>query len=804
MSAVSPKLPTIGEIARRTGQPLHRVEYLIRARGIKPVGCAGNVRVFAESVVERIVSELRRIDEETVRRWWTTDPASNLAIATEGLIVIDIDDVACGWYSARRDALAAAAGAIATTPRGGRHSYMRAPDCHQVRSSAGRLAPSVDVRGGGGYVVVAPSCTEAGQYAWEAGTGLCVRPFKLPIAPNWLLAELTAPSSATTRHAPPRLGKGNASSGRIPEGERNDRLTRIAGSLRRQSLGGEDLLGQLLEVNRLQCDPPLPDAEVERIARSVERYPAGRGANHVCAVTSGLNRSSLIKKTRIMLGADEHRVVDEAVAALSSDPDIYTRGTVLVRAVRTPAGPGRMAGVSLVRLATATLRERLTAVCDFVKVGPDGEEKDAHPPGWLVQAVEARGVWPGIRPVAGVADAPFIRPDGSICQTSGYDPATGVVLVAAGEFPSAPESPSQDDAARAVLDLEEVVSDFKFEAPEHRSAWIALALTVAGRFAFEGPSPMFAIDANIRGAGKGLLAQAASIISTGEETPVSTYPSDQDELRKQITTAAISGDRIILLDNIEGRLGDGTLDRVLTCATWRDRLLGSSDQVKLPMTAVWVATGNNMQIGADTARRIVHVRLDVLSEAPENRSDFRHPNLGSWIRQERARLHMACLTVLSAYILAGRPPSGMPPLGSFEGWSNLVRSACVWVGLPDPCLTRRQLVEHGDSVHEVLANVIEAWKVADPDHRGIVLAELAARLWSASDSAQPLAAADEELKRALEELCSGTRAPRARELGNKLRKFRRRVVKGWYLDTCKDEQTSAGKRWKLFPADAPG
>jgi len=52
---------TIGEIARRLGQPVHRIEYVIRARGIRPCGWAGNARVFPEDAVEVIAAELQRI-----------------------------------------------------------------------------------------------------------------------------------------------------------------------------------------------------------------------------------------------------------------------------------------------------------------------------------------------------------------------------------------------------------------------------------------------------------------------------------------------------------------------------------------------------------------------------------------------------------------------------------------------------------------------------------------------------------------------------------------------------------------------
>ena len=55
---------TVGTIADQLNEPLHRVEYVIRARGIKPIGMAGNSRVFSEASVQRIASELRRIDDE--------------------------------------------------------------------------------------------------------------------------------------------------------------------------------------------------------------------------------------------------------------------------------------------------------------------------------------------------------------------------------------------------------------------------------------------------------------------------------------------------------------------------------------------------------------------------------------------------------------------------------------------------------------------------------------------------------------------------------------------------------------------
>jgi hypothetical protein len=57
-------LLTVGEIARRLGQPLHRVEYFIRTRNIPPAGWAGHARVFHDADLIWIASEVARIDQE--------------------------------------------------------------------------------------------------------------------------------------------------------------------------------------------------------------------------------------------------------------------------------------------------------------------------------------------------------------------------------------------------------------------------------------------------------------------------------------------------------------------------------------------------------------------------------------------------------------------------------------------------------------------------------------------------------------------------------------------------------------------
>jgi hypothetical protein len=59
-----PVLFTVGEIARRLGVELHRVEYVLRTRDIWPCSRAGNALVYTREDLDRVGSEIKRIDLE--------------------------------------------------------------------------------------------------------------------------------------------------------------------------------------------------------------------------------------------------------------------------------------------------------------------------------------------------------------------------------------------------------------------------------------------------------------------------------------------------------------------------------------------------------------------------------------------------------------------------------------------------------------------------------------------------------------------------------------------------------------------
>jgi hypothetical protein len=205
------------------------------------------------------------VDQITV--WWTRHPDANIAIRTDGLVVIDIDGEGNTWLAnepVKRADLDAAP--LSLTPGGGRHYFFRQPEGRSWRNTAGRLEPHIDTRADGGYVLVAPSVAEGRSYRWQEGCELSVPPQRLPEPPAWLIELLDA-------LAAPNAMAGNATpANAIPEGQRNATLARLAGGMRRFGMSQAEILAALQQINSDRCNPPLPLSEVERTAASIARY----------------------------------------------------------------------------------------------------------------------------------------------------------------------------------------------------------------------------------------------------------------------------------------------------------------------------------------------------------------------------------------------------------------------------------------------------------------------------------------------------------------------------------------------------
>lgn len=378
--------------------------------------------------------------------------------------------------------------------------------------------------------------------------------------------------------------------------------------------------------------------------------------------------------------------------AQCNEPVVFTRGGVCVTVHAGRVNP----------MSKATMRGRLAEVATWWKVQKKGPVPD-HPPqavaAWLIDDPDPR-----LPELNAIMRAPIVRDDGK-AQGSGYDERSGVLV----ETELEAELLDIQEAKRLLL--EDVLGDFPFATASDRSAAISALLGPHIRHLYDGVSPLHLIEAPTPGSGKGLLADASSILATGREAPAIPLSRETkgDELRKAITSALLDARPILLLDNLPSQVDSGALAAAITSTHWSDRVLGVSRTANVPVRCLWLATGNNVNLSLELARRTVRCRLLPEHERPWERSSdaFRHYPLRDWLKANRARLVGAIHALIRRWIKLGRP-EGSSTLGSFEGWSRVIGGIMQCAGLADPLEGARDIYARAEASDE-LHQLVSAW-----------------------------------------------------------------------------------------------
>jgi hypothetical protein len=150
---------------------------------------------------------------------------------------------------------------------------------------------------------------------------------------------------------------------------------------------------------------------------------------------------------------------------------------------------------------------------------------------------------------------------------------------------------------------------------------------------------------------------------------------------------------------------------------WEDRVLGRSANVELPVRCVWAATGNNVTLSSEIARRTVWIRLDAKEERPYLRSGFRHSNLRGWAAEHRAELVTAALTLIRAWVEARSPAYAgkNPSPGSFERWAEVMGGILDVAGVEGFLDNAPLLYDRTDSTSEAWRGFFTEWHVVHGD-----------------------------------------------------------------------------------------
>jgi hypothetical protein len=209
-------------------------------------------------------------DPAVIESWWRDNPEANIGIpmgAPTQLLLLDVDFWSTVRVKCRADVIELY-GEIPDTAEAetgrGRHFYFR----FAGGKVPAEIATGIHLKADGGYAVAPPSIHPNGKtYTFDGTDGKAI--LHPAAVPPWLLERI-----AECNEQRPK-GKKAPSDEKWPPGKRNIRLTSLAGKLRYAGLSVASIELALLKENQLHCEPPLSDAEVRKIARSIGRYPPG-------------------------------------------------------------------------------------------------------------------------------------------------------------------------------------------------------------------------------------------------------------------------------------------------------------------------------------------------------------------------------------------------------------------------------------------------------------------------------------------------------------------------------------------------
>ncbi|HEY6461143.1 MAG TPA: bifunctional DNA primase/polymerase [Polyangiaceae bacterium] len=666
-----------------------------------------------------------------IHAWWMQWPDANIAIRTgSGLLVLDIDRRNAGDETMA--ALEREHGELPHSYRvitgNGWHVYLRVPEDIKLR---GTLGEGIDAKHDGGYVMAPPSLHLSGvRYAHDVGSD--DGPAE---APKWVL-DILQREGGDERPAIPGTTARETLLGEA---------FHLAGMLGRHIGEGKwsvccpwlvehtpDAQGGRTGDGKDSSTVLFPPTTVARVGGFCCRHGhcSGRGlqdvlrmlpADAVDAAQKMYPRIARVpppvddttphpddaaEKPEVRLTSNSAKNVDRLDAALAEAArDVFQRSLQLVEVVEEKR-PGLITtGAPVLRpLNKYSLELHVSRHLRCVRWEPppaitvkQAEKNGTQAPEgrWVstrassetaIMPMLAYGRWREIRPISGLTESPIFRPDGTIMQEAGYDPATGYLFRPSIEYPRVPDQPTQDDAKAALAKLQHVFCDFPYVSRAARVVPIAALLTILARSAIDGNVPVFAFEASIQGAGKTLQGDLVHIIATGRMPPHSSFPHDEDEQRKTILSCALSASPVAFFDNVKGVFGGEALEAAVTSGEIKQRILGASVDSVVPWLATIIVTGNNMTMTEDMLRRSLLCRIEPDVEDPTKRKTFAHPNeedprdLPTWVKDERADLIVAALTILRAYALKQYPDAQTGMMQSFNAWSRIVPGAIAFAG----------------------------------------------------------------------------------------------------------------------------
>jgi hypothetical protein len=277
---------------------------------------------------------------------------------------------------------------------------------------------------------------------------------------------------------------------------------------------------------------------------------------------------------------------------------------------------------------------------------------------------------------------PVCRSSGRIdLLPEGYDSESQTITI--NSVPYAEDVPFDS----AVRTLEDLFAEFVF-ADNGRSKAVAVS-ALMGLYAAQilpqsALRPCFIIGKNAEGAGATTLAACAIVPLLGS-MPTQAMPTEDQEMRKVLTSAVRKGSTVIVFDNVKGKIGLPALEAFLTASTWEGRLLGGNELYAGPNLATVFCTANGASVTPDTRRRTLFIDLHLDVERAEDRRFKRPLNLTA-LKHMRADLLAACWSFLRNWDKRGRPQASRSH-SAWPEWAGVIGGIVEAAGFQCPLET---------------------------------------------------------------------------------------------------------------------
>ena len=253
-----------------------------------------------------------------------------------------------------------------------------------------------------------------------------------------------------------------------------------------------------------------------------------------------------------------------------------------------------------------------------------------------------------------------------------------------------------------------MLADFPFDTTSDRANAWGLLMTLITR-QMVNLAQIALVDAPLPGTGKTLLVKVLVWIATGASTPMQTMPRDEEEMRKVITATLVGGESLMVIDNVNDVVDSPSIASATSNDEWTGRILGTSQNVRLPNSMTWVLTGNQIRTSSEIVRRCFRIRLDARTAHPDLRTEFRHPNLLTYVRDHRTEIVEAMMVVVRSWVAAGRPAGSAVRAGEFPEWADMIGGILNNAGVTGFLENMMELRQSADAESDEWASFIAAW-----------------------------------------------------------------------------------------------